>query len=55
MAEGNGVLVASAFAARPHVQEALFGVAAAVLLLLLTGIHNSWDAVTYHVFIKRHD
>jgi len=52
---GYGVLVASAFAARSHVQEALFGVGAAVLLLLLTGIHNAWDAVTYHVFIKRQD
>lgn len=27
--------------------------AAATLLLLLIGIHNAWDAVTYHVFSKR--
>jgi len=47
-----GGLIGSAFAAGWHVQEALFGVAAAVLLLLLTGIHNAWDAVTYHVFVK---
>ncbi len=26
---------------------ALFGVAAASLLLLCVGIHNSWDSVTY--------
>jgi hypothetical protein len=29
---------------------ALFTVAAAALLLLLIGIHNAWDNVTYHVF-----
>jgi hypothetical protein len=32
--------------------DALFGVGAAVLLLLLIGIHNSWDAVAYHVFVN---
>jgi hypothetical protein len=48
-----GILVVSAFAASSHVQEALFGVGAAVLLLLLIGIHNAWDAVTYHIFLKR--
>jgi hypothetical protein len=49
-----GILVASAFAARwSHVHEAMFGVGAAVLLLLLIGIHNAWDAVMYHVFLKR--
>jgi len=37
------------------VYEALFGVGAAVLLLLLIGIHNAWDAVTYHVFFKKQD
>ncbi len=26
---------------------------AAVLLLLFIGIHNAWDAVTYHVFVTR--
>ena len=26
---------------------------AAVLLLLFIGIHNAWDTVTYHVFVKR--
>jgi hypothetical protein len=28
-------------------------VAGAALLLLFTGIHNAWDAVTYHIFVKR--
>jgi hypothetical protein len=46
-------LVVPAFLARSHLHEALLGAGAAVLLLLLIGIHNAWDAVTYHVFIKR--
>ena len=29
---------------------ALFGVGASALLILGIGIHNSWDAVTYHIF-----
>jgi hypothetical protein len=49
------ILGISAFAARSHVREALFAVAAAALLLLFIGIHNAWDAVTYHVFVKRHE
>jgi hypothetical protein len=47
------VLAASAYAARSHVAGALFGVAAAVSLLLFIGIHNAWDSVTYHVFVRR--
>ena len=47
------VLAASAYAARSHVGGALFGVASAVLLLLFIGIHNAWDSVTYHVFVRR--
>jgi hypothetical protein len=45
-------LAASASVARAQAHEALFGVAAAALLLLFIGIHNSCDAVTYRVFIK---
>ena len=44
-------LAVSAVAARDYAREALFGVGAAVLLLLFIGIHNAWDAVAYHVFI----
>lgn len=33
--------------------DALYAVAAAALLLLFIGIHNAWDAVTYHVFYAR--
>jgi hypothetical protein len=48
-------LAVSAYAARFFLHEALFGVGAAVLLLLFIGIHNAWDAVTYHVFVKGRD
>jgi len=48
-------LAASAYAVRFHQREALFGVGAAMLLLLFSGIHNAWDAVTYHVFVKTSD
>jgi len=47
-------LFASAITALTHATRALFAVAGAALLLLLIGIHNSWDAVTYHVFVHRH-
>jgi hypothetical protein len=46
------MLAGSAYATRSHLREALFAVGAAALLLLFTGIHNAWDAVTYHVFVK---
>lgn len=49
------ILAVSAVAARFRPREALFGAAAAALLLLFTGIHNAWDAVTYHVFVKSTD
>lgn len=42
----------SAFA-RQHFDAALFVVGAAAMLLLFIGIHNAWDAVTYHVFFKK--
>ena len=46
-------LAISAYAARSHVGGALFGVGTAALLLLFIGIHNAWDAITYHVFIRK--
>jgi len=33
----------------------MFVVGAATLLLLFVGIQNAWDAVTYHVFVKREE
>ena len=47
------MLAVSACAAYSHPRPALFVVGAAVLLLLFIGIHNSWDIITYHVFVKR--
>jgi hypothetical protein len=36
-----------------HARGALFGIAAAVLLLLFIGIHNAWDSVEYIVFVHK--
>ena len=47
-----GILAVSAYVAQSHARPALFLVGAAALLLLFVGIHNAWDAVTYHVFNK---
>ena len=33
----------------------LFGVGAAALLLLVIGIHNAWDTITYHIFLNDDD
>ena len=41
-----------AFVAPWNVRLALFGGAAATLTLLFTGIHNAWDAVTWHFFAE---
>ncbi|MGB6603786.1 MAG: hypothetical protein WA747_04035 [Steroidobacteraceae bacterium] len=45
-------LALSLFAAPARAHAALFAVGAATLLLLFVGIHNSWDAVAYHVFVN---
>jgi hypothetical protein len=46
-------LAVTAFMAESHMRPALFSLGAAALLLLFVGIHNAWDAVTYHVFEKK--
>lgn len=46
-------LAASGMAAAFHPEAAMFAVAAAALLLLFVGIHNAWDAVTYHTFVVK--
>jgi hypothetical protein len=48
-----GIMGLSALVARLNPTQALFATVAASLLLLFIGIHNAWDAVTYHVFSKR--
>ena len=51
---GYAMLATSAYEARGvYAHGSMFGVAAAVLLLLFVGIHNAWDAATYHVFVIR--
>ncbi len=49
------ILAAAAFAAPSRPREALFGVGAAALMLLFTGIHNAWDSVAWHVLVNRGD
>ena len=44
-----GMLIGSAYLVYSKASSAPFLVAAATLLLLFIGIHNAWDAVTYHV------
>lgn len=46
-------LVVSAVIAWSDDRDGWFGIAAGALLLLLIGIHNAWDAVTYHVFPEK--
>lgn len=47
------LLLLSAFAAWKSIETGLFSVGIASLLFLFIGIHNAWDAVTYHVFVNR--
>ena len=49
------VLLVSGFSAHAHESEALLGAGAATLLLLFTGIHNSWDTIAYQVFVRLRD
>jgi len=50
---GYLVLAASAAGLFFRKDLALFGIGAAALILLFTGIHNAWDTITYHVFVTR--
>lgn len=52
---GYATLAGSAYAACSRIDGAVFGIAAASLLLLFVGIHNAWDTVTYHVLVHRKD
>jgi hypothetical protein len=49
------LLIFSAAAIFSRWARPLYGVAAATWLLLFIGIHNAWDAVTYHVFMSGSD
>jgi hypothetical protein len=47
------MLAGAACVAHWHTRPALFVVAATAALLLFVGIHNAWDNVMYHVFVRR--
>jgi len=46
------LLLVAAFVAGAHSHEALLMLAAAILGLLFTSIHNVWDTVYYQVFVR---
>ncbi len=48
-------LAISACVGQSNARPALFLVAAAALVLLFVGIHNAWDTVTYHVFVRKQE
>ena len=45
-------LAGSAYLVGWKTAGAMFAVAAASLVLLFVGIHNAWDAVTYHLYVN---
>jgi hypothetical protein len=47
------LLAGSAYEVRFRAHDSMFVTAAAALLLLFVGIHNAWDAVTYHIYFVR--
>jgi len=47
------LLVSAAFIVSSYTRIGLFIPGAAALLLLFAGIHNAWDAATYHIFVSR--
>src|SRR4051812_27812932 len=50
---GYALLVAAALALRAYTAGSLYSVAFAVLMLLMIGIHNSWDTITHIVFVQK--
>jgi hypothetical protein len=46
------LLAAAAAGTLFRMRDALFGIAAAVLILLFTSIHNAWDSVAWHVYVN---
>ena len=48
-----GMLAASALLASSHEHAATFVVGGASLVLLFAGIHNAWDAASYHILFKK--
>src|SRR5947209_5145632 len=48
-------LAAAAWPAVSYPRTSLFLVGAAALVLLFAGIHNAWDIIRYHVFVKKQE
>ena len=49
------MLTVSALLVHSDERRGMFLVAGCALLLLFIGIHNAWDAVTYHVFTRKQE
>jgi hypothetical protein len=49
------VLVVSAWVARTEERTGMFLLGGTALLFLFIGIHNAWDAITYHVFTRNQE
>ena len=47
--------VLAAFALQSSPAMAFFIIGAAALLLLFIGIHNAWDTVVWHVFVRKRE
>jgi hypothetical protein len=47
------MLAVSALMARAYGRPAMFLTGFATLVFLFVGIHNAWDAITWHVFVDR--
>jgi hypothetical protein len=47
------LLAGTALCMAAHAREAMFAAGAATLILLFCGIHNAWDAVVWHVMMRR--
>jgi len=51
----HAMVSGSAYMAQLSLRAAMFALGAATLILLFVGIHNAWDAVTYHVFVNKRE
>jgi surface polysaccharide O-acyltransferase-like enzyme len=50
-----GILLGAALLATHFQSQVPCAVAASLLMLLFIGIHNAWDIVTYHIFVRRQE
>jgi hypothetical protein len=48
-----GTLALCAFVASSHAHAATFAVGGVSLVLLFAGIHNAWDAASYHILFSK--